>query len=161
MGRRARIVGTLLLATSAPSFAACGVDGLAFREDTRIEIVSPGDRDEVTLPTTIRWTAHDVDGTFAVLVDRPPQPPGETVAWFARDDADCEQLPDCPGAAYLAERGVFTTAERELTLEGLPDRTGDGRRRDRHEVTVILLDDAGRRVGESAWSVELQVERGD
>lgn len=140
---------------------SCSTDGLAFREDTRIDIVDPGDRDKVTLPVMVRWTARDVDGSFAVLVDRTPQPPGEPVTWFARNDDTCDRTPGCPDPTYLADRDVFTTDNTTFTVESLPDTVTGGRRREFHEVTVVLLDGDGRRVGESAWSIEFQVERGD
>ncbi|MGH9185496.1 MAG: hypothetical protein ACRD0U_06755 [Acidimicrobiales bacterium] len=147
------------IALAAVTSSSCGVQGLSFREDNRVDIVAPGDRDEVTLPLTVRWTVEDFDGTFEVLVDRSPQPPGEALAWFARNDDICERTEGCPDKQYLADRDVFTTNTPEFTVDRLPDTVRDGRRREFHEVTVVLLDEGGRRIGESAWSVEFQVDR--
>ncbi len=151
----AALVGALALG----ALAGCGVRGLAFREDTRVDIVEPADREVVALPVTVRWTVRDFGGSFAVVVDGAPQPPGEPLGWFARDDDSCRARVGCPDEEYLANRRVFVTAEPELTVERLPDTEIEGRRREFHEVTVVLLDGEGRRVGESAWSVEFQVER--
>ena len=78
-----RLLAALLLSALAP---ACGVEGLNFVQDDRVTITAPRDRAEVRLPVTIRWKAEDFDGTYAVFVDRAPVPPGETLAWLARDD---------------------------------------------------------------------------
>lgn len=148
---------TLAVLAAVLSIGACGVSGLAFREDTRVEILAPGDRDEVVLPLDVRWSVRDFDGTFAVLVDRPPQPPGQPLGWFARNDDQCQVAPGCPDEAYLAERGIFTTRDTEITIERL-SAPGEGRR-DLHEITIVLLDGDGRRIGESAWSVEFEADR--
>ncbi len=149
----------VFVAVAATALAACGVRGLAFRVDTRVDIVAPNDRGEVTLPFTVRWTVRDFDGTFAVFLDRAPQPPGEPVQWFARDDDACRAREGCPDEQYLADRNVFVTADQAFTVDQLRDTATEGRRRELHEVTIVLLDRDGRRVGESAWSVEFQVER--
>ncbi len=149
----------LVVALAVTALAGCGVRGLAFREDTRVDIVAPADREVVALPVTVRWTVRDFGGTFAAIVDGSPQPPGEPLGWFARNDDSCRASDGCPDEEYLANRRVFVTPEREFTVVRLPDTEIDGRRREFHEVTVVLLDGEGRRVGESAWSVEFQVER--
>lgn len=155
--RRAALVVALALVTGG-----CGVSNLAFRQDDRLSFVLPDDRAEITLPLTVQWEVEDFEigegaGSFAVFVDRAPQPPGETLDWLARDDDSCRGEDGCPDAAWFADRDVFPTTERELTIERLPARTDD--RREMHEVTVILLDEEGRRVGETGWSIEFQVER--
>jgi hypothetical protein len=142
--------------------SGCGVSGLAFQQDDRLTFVSPDDRTEVTLPITVTWDVEDFDvgdgtGSFAVFVDRAPQPPGKTLAWLARDDDACRVDDGCPGVEWFAERNVFPTTENELTIERLPAE--DDGRRELHEVTVVLLDEEGRRVGETAWTLELQVSR--
>ena len=151
-----------LLVAIASLVSGCGVSGLAFRQDDRLTFVTPDDRAEVTLPVTVTWEVDDFDvgdgaGSFAVFVDRAPQPPGKTLAWLARDDDSCRADDGCPGTDWFAERDVFPTTDTELTIERLPAAT-DGRR-ELHEVTVVLLDEQGRRVGETGWTLELQVER--
>jgi hypothetical protein len=154
---------TIALALAALASTGCSFSGLAFATDDRLEITSPEDRAEVTLPLTVRWRAHDLDlgnGTFGIFVDRAPQPPGEPLAWIARDDDTCVASRACPDEQYLAERGVYSTRRTSFTIDILP-RTNplDVRRREFHEFTIVLLDARGVRIGESAWFVEFQVER--
>jgi hypothetical protein len=151
-----RLAAVLLLAL-AP---ACGVEGLNFVQDERVTITAPRDRAEVSLPVTLRWSARDFDGTYAVFVDRAPVPPGQTLAWLARDDELCEQTVGCPNEAWFADRDVYATSSTQLTIDDLPDLT-DGERRDFHEASVVLLDRDGRRVGEAAFTVEFQVAHDD
>lgn len=144
--------------------SGCGVSGLSFRQDDRLSFVSPGDRDEVTLPVTVRWDVEDFEvgdgrGSFAVFVDRAPQPPGRTLAWLARDDDTCRADDGCPGVEWYSQRDIFPTTDTELVIDRLPARTDD--RREFHEVTVVLLDEEGRRVGETGWTLEFQVTRDD
>jgi len=149
-----RLAAVLLVAL----LPACGIHGLNLTQDERVSIVSPKDRSTVDLPLTVRWTAHDFDGTYAVFVDRSPLPPGRTLEWLARNDDVCRQTKGCPDSTWFSERNVLRTAETAVTIDRLPDSTRDNRR-DRHEVTVVLLDRAGRRVGESAFRVEFEVHR--
>ena len=151
-----RLPAALLLLALAP---ACGVDGLNFVQDDRVTITAPRDRAEVRLPVTIRWKAKDFDGTYAVFVDRAPVPPGETLAWLARDDELSDQTPDCPNETWFADRDVYATSSPELTVDDLPDLVDD-ERRDFHEATVILLDEEGRRIGEAAFTVEFELVGG-
>lgn len=162
--RRVLLALAGIVLTLAP---ACGVDGLAFKEDTRVEVVRPGDRDEVRLPLTIDWTVEEFEvgrgqGSFGLVLDQAPPRPGKTLAWLYRGDRSCrgdtgEAL--CETAEFLASRRVYTTTETKFTLDRVPRLSGDDRRRQFHEVTLILLDAAGRRVGEGAWSVQFEVPR--
>lgn len=165
------LLTVLLVAVGGSS--ACVADGLAFRTDTRVEITSPEDRSEVTLPLTVSWTVRDFRivepgdevgegqdaGYFGVFVDRAPQPPGETVGWVARDDPGCRPVDGCPDEEYLAVRGVYETTDTSMTFNQLPQPVGDPATRERHTVTIVLLDTEGRRIGESAFSVDFTVER--
>ena len=141
--------------------SGCAVRGIAFRQDDRLSFVSPGDRDEVTLPVTVSWEVEDFDvpedGSFAVFVDRAPQPPGKTLEWLARNDDTCRPDDGCPGEEWFAQRDIYLTTETEHTIDRLPARTDD--RREMHEITVVLVDRDGRRVGETGWTLDLQVER--
>jgi hypothetical protein len=151
-----RRLAVALLVTVLP---ACGVSGLSFVQDDRLSITAPKDRAEVELPVTVRWEVEDFEGTFAVFVDRAPVPGGQTLEWLARDDEICETTPGCPDEQWFADRHVFHTAETEITLERLPDldRT---EQREMHEITVVLIDERGRRVGESAFGVQFEVDEG-
>ncbi len=165
--RASRVFIFVLVAGFLPG---CGVSDLSFREDTRVEITAPKDRAEVRLPLTVTWTVHDFDvtgktagggkdaGYFGVFVDRAPQPPGQTLEWLVRDDKLCRPEEGCPDAAYLAERNIHSTTETEFTIDRLPDFT-QRELREFHEIIIVLLDTAGRRIGESAFAVEFQVLR--
>jgi hypothetical protein len=141
------------------TLTACVPQGLAFRTDTRVKIVAPKNRSTVSLPVSLSWRVHDFSGTFAVFVDASPVPPGKKVAWVARHDGSCLQVEGCPDAAYLAERGVYTTTGTTLTLEKLPS-ANVVKGRERHRATIILLGASGARQGESAFEVAFEVERG-
>lgn len=133
MKRATPIVGAVTSALLAIS--GC-TEGLAFRVDDRISITSPDEGAEVSLPMTLRWEATDVDSvdSFAVYVDRAPVG---------------------PGAVFRAQDGsAYRTTERELVIERI---NGDG---DSHRATIVLLDEAGRRIGESAFEVSFDVEQG-
>lgn len=149
--------------------AGCGVQGLNFREDTRVRITAPADRTQVGLPVTIEWEvsdfhitgpgerpAHGRDaGYFAVLIDRAPQPPGQPLSWHARDDDSCSTARGCPDEEWYAQRQIFTTTDTTFTVAHMATR-GD-ERRDFHEAVIILLDTDGRRIGESAFAVEFEL----
>lgn len=122
----------------------------------------------VTLPLTVRWTlsegvevGDDIAG-FAVFFDTEPQPPGETTGYLARGDRICSRTPGCPDVAYFAQRGIYTTTDTALMLPDLFPAPGvnlDRGDRDRHDVTVIILDAEGRRVTEAAWSQDFEIVR--
>ena len=94
---------------------------------------------------------------FAVFVDRAPQPPGKSLAWLAHGDKTCRPAEGCPDSTWYAQRNVFTTTDTSFRIERLA-RQQDGRR-EMHEVTVVLLDADGRRIGETGWTLQLQVAR--
>ena len=159
-------------ALAVASLSGCAVQGLAFTIDDRLQIVSPQDREVVRLPVTIKWKIRDFKvtgpdgaqnpeaGYFGVFVDRAPPPPGETFTWVAKDDRSCHPEDGCPSKAYLADRGIFTTDETKFVLKTLPPPTDDqAKRREFHEVTIVLLDGSGRRIGESAFTSEFEVKR--
>lgn len=155
-GTRARFWLLVVLAVSMSSTPACGFRGLSFVVDDRVDILAPKDRSTVSLPLRLRWESRDFDGTYAVFLDRPPQPPGKTPAWLVRNDDSCRADQGCPDADYLAGRGIFTTDATELVIEQVPFRSDE---REFHEAVVVLLDERGRRLGESAFAVQFEVER--
>ena len=166
-----RNTGGLLARTRLPLVAAlaaafmltgCGVHGLNFVKDTRVDIVTPHDRSKVVLPLTVRWRAHDFAGTYAVFVDRSPQPPGHTLDWPFRNDLTCKSAGGkqlCASDGFLAAHGVHTTTDSSFAVVRVPRLTGNERSRQFHEITVVLLDAQGRRRGEGAWSVEFEVPK--
>lgn len=162
---------TLILAATALALtlASCGISGLSFVQDERVDIVRPKDRAEVQVPITIAWTVKDFAvgpgaGSFGVFVDRAPTRSGKTLAWLFRGEDTCkgddgEKL--CATPDFLSQRNVFQTTDTEFTLQLVPKLTGDDRRRQFHEATIILLDEQGRRVGEGAWSIQFEVKDPD
>lgn len=172
LGRRS-VTGLALLALSA-TLSGCLPQGLAFKVDERLTFISPEERSTVGLPVTVDWEMRDFEvtppgtgeprkdaGYFAVFVDTPPMPPGKNVRWLARKDNSCRPTDGCPDAEYLTARGIYTTTETELVLEQLPRTTRADRqeRRERHRVTVVLLDSGGRRIGESAFEITFDIDR--
>lgn len=139
--RRALVVATVLCGTAV---AGCDVDGLAFRNDHRVKIVSPSSNDVVHLPFTIRFRVDKPGGSVAsygVFVDTNPPRAGDRIS----DDAD--------------RTGIYVTTDTAITVTHLlRPTTGPASNRDRHEVTVVLLDRAGHRVGESAAWVDFRVQ---
>lgn len=165
--QRLPALGVLALALV---LTGCAISGLAFRVDDRVTIVEPGDRATVTLPVTVTWTVRDFDvtgpsadvrpdaGMFGVFVDRSPQPPGEPLAWLARDDDSCRPADGCPDDRWFNDRSVFVTSQPTITLATLA-RPVNLRGAERHEVTIVLLDGQGHRIGEAAWHVTFVVDR--
>jgi hypothetical protein len=157
----ARIVVIAALLALLP---ACGTSGLSFVQDERVDIVRPDDRSKVTLPLTVAWTVKDFPvgpgrGSFGVFVDRAPQRVGKSLAWLFRGDSGCRgHAALCGSEAFLAQRNVFRTTRTGFTVEQVNKLSGAQAKRQLHELTVVLLDEHGERVGEGAWSVQFEVE---
>lgn len=152
--RRAVSLG-LALAVLAP---ACAVNGLSFLEDNRVKIRSPKTNETVTLPFTLSWEAEDVDAVFVVFFDRSPMRPNQTLRSLVPERDPCRVEPDCPDTQWLADRNIYVVDGTRLEVEHLPDRRDNNRAKDRHDVTIALLDN-DRRSGESAFTREFIVER--
>lgn len=148
--------------------AACG--SMQYRNDHRVEITSPESRSTVSVPFTVRWTYKDFTvtgpttkrepkaGYFGVFINRSPMPAGKHLSWIAKDDNSCVKTEGCPDEEYLADHQVFTTTEPELVVNTLPS-TDVRTSTERHEITVVLLDGTGHRIGESAWYVAVNYKR--
>jgi hypothetical protein len=159
MGRATAIIA-LSVAAGAVALAGCATQGLDFRTDTRLTIMSPADRSAVSVPFLLEWTLADPgerDRAFAVLVDVSPPRAGAFITDLLpesqQDRSSCDAT--CQAAA-LTSRGITVTTADELDIAVLPRRSGlsDERAR-RHTITVIVLDEQGRRVGEVADSVDV------
>lgn len=148
---------TFLLA----ALSGCAVDGLTFVKDDRVRIQHPGDGDSVTLPFDLTWTVTDFDGSFAVFFDRPPMRPGRDLLSLVDDTDPCRALPGCPTTSWLNERDIYITDGLSTRVERLRDNSRSDHAKDRHLASIVLLDDQGRRVGESVYIVEFFVERED
>ena len=142
--------------------SACGTSGLAFKQDRRVDIVAPHERSKVTLPVDIAWTAKNVTEGFAVLVDQAPPRPGRTLGSIFSGADTCrgkEGRQLCEQSNFLSQRNVFRTTANQFRIEQVPRLQGNDKKRQFHEVTLILVDSNGRRVGESAWSVQIEVPK--
>jgi hypothetical protein len=135
-----------------------GVDGLGLRADRSLSITAPANRSRVTTPLHVEWTdtAPKPGGSYLVLIDRSPMPPGETVQWFAKGDADCATTPTCPDELYLARRGVTVATNTSVDIAIVPPLKGS-RKGTFHELTIVRLDADGRRDGETADTTQFKV----
>jgi hypothetical protein len=174
-GRRGRAgMRGLLAVVAAVSLSGCGLtelDNLNFRVDDRLEITAPEARALVKQPITVSWTMRDFSvqapgsaapsrdaGYFAVFVDRTPIKPGETLDAVASGDRACEVDPKCPDTPYLRDHQVYTTTKTSLRLPTIPN-TAMSDDIERHTITIVLLDTSGRRIGESAWQVDVRTRK--
>lgn len=170
--RRSTSLVTLLLV--AVSMSACvDTSQLAFRTDERLAFLAPEDRALVTLPLTVKWAMEgfaavnpnsreprSAEGYFALFVDRAPMRPRQTVRSII-DDEYCETDPSCPDADYLGRMGVYTTTESQLTVpfvSSIPDNRDETQL---HNLTIVLLDTTGRRIGEYAYHLQFRLRRED
>lgn len=149
----------MALAAAGMVLASCAGEGAAFTKDDRVSIVTPVNRSTVTLPVTVGWKVAPAAGiqSYLVLVDRSPQPPGETVQHFVEDLDECEgpQLETCLAEDYLEQRGIYRTTDPQLVLDVLPARSTASKTGERrHQIVIAPLDAEGRRVGEATWAVQ-------
>ena len=169
-GRAVRLMAMLL----APLLAGCGlsVHNLNLRTDDRLQFLSPPSRALVTNPVTVHWrisgfTAEKPGsgaggpgaGYFAVFVDQAPIRPGQTMRAVASRDEQCLHQAGCPGPDYLAQRQIYVTSSDHVTLGQIPSLAGDKDAVQLHSVVVVLMDDRGHRIGESAWELDLRMRR--
>jgi hypothetical protein len=145
----------VVLAVASVLLSSCAASGLSFRQDDRVSIKAPPDTEGVTLPLQIEWEAKGYDGYFAVFLDGTPMRPNQGLLALVPEDDPCRARPACPDAKWLAERRIFVTKETSLVIATVPERRGT----DRHDLTIVLLDEDGTRNGESAFVREFVVER--
>lgn len=148
----------LLVSIALAGCSQFGVDGLGLRADRSLSIDAPASRSQVSTPLHVEWTdtAPRPGGSYLVLIDRSPMPPGETVRWFAKGDADCATTPTCPDELYLARRGVTVSTGTSVDIAIVPPLTGS-REGTFHELAIIRLDADGRRDGEAAATTQFKV----
>ena len=141
--------------------ASCSVSNHNVFNDHRLQFVEPPSRAHVRVPVTVRWTMRDAAGasSFAIFVDRSPVAPGQTLRAVADRDLSCQRTPGCPDTSYLADRQIYTTAGDSFVLDRVADFTDNREKQQLHEVTVVLLDSSGRRMGESAWYLDFWLPR--
>jgi len=155
----------LAVCVGATVLTACAQHPLV-TTDNRLSMAQPHELQRVRLPVTIAWKARDVRATtdlngpgpfFAVFVDRAPVPAGTGLHTLI--DTDCRHQKGCPDLDWFAQRHIYVTGAKRLTLSSLPttntsSRTGTDHG---HTVTVVLVRQDGVRIDESAASVEFTV----
>lgn len=100
--------------------------------------------------------ASDDRGYFALFVDRAPVRPGQTLLAVA--DKSCRTTPGCFDAQYLANKEVYATRATTFTIQQVQS-IDSYQKIQLHEVTVVLLDTAGHRIGENAWYIDFRLPR--
>lgn len=168
MPLRAKLASAVALVAIVSGCTSCSVHNLSFVQDKRLHIISPAQRSTVTLPVTVRWRMpgfattpprpapsagpRNGPGYFALFVDRAPVPGGRPLSDIAKGDPNCRAIDGCPNADYYAAHDVYLTAAHHYTFANLPqpELAYD---KNKHTITIILVDAAGQRIGESAWSV--------
>lgn len=163
------------------AFVAAAVGGCAdfsqmqFHTDHLVKFTAPESRAKLTLPVTLRWQvsgfhvagpakrlasepASKDAGYFALFVDRAPIKPGQTLAAVAGDDPSCIPSAGCPDRSYLADHQVYWTTDRTFTLREV-DALDTRDNWQLHEVTIVLLDTDGRRIGEHAYYRDFKLKR--
>jgi hypothetical protein len=156
--------------------SSCTFTGLAFEQDERLDLQSPPDRAKIHTPYTFRWSMDNFRvaasgsevpsrraGYFTLFFDRAPVRPNTALDTLATNDILCRRAPNCPNDAWFNQRHIFRTTDTSLRIEGLPDTRPKERPEapDRHELTIVLVDTADVRIGESAWKVDFFVDRGE
>lgn len=149
MRMRRAVVLALCLA-----LGGCSLEGLAFRDDARLRILNLPDRSTIEVPYELRF---EFDGNlspggvaaYAILVDWTPPPPGRTLESLLDDDPQCQGQQGCPDG-YLERNRIVTTTDTSYLMDNVPVGTDRQERRGYHEVTIVLVDADGRRVGETA-----------
>ena len=170
---RGLLAGVLAVLLSG-LLSGCGLtqlENLNFRVDDRLEITGPEARALVKQPVTVTWTMRDFTiqapgsapasrdaGYFAVFVDQTPIKPGESLEEVASGDRPCELDPKCPDISYLREQLVFPTTKTSLRIPQIPNGYGKDDI-ERHTITIVLIDTSGRRIGESAWQVDIRTRK--
>lgn len=170
---RSRAVA-LPLVVSALLLGGCGnLSQLQFHTDHDVTFVAPAARAKVSVPVTVRWEVSGFRvagpdsgeppsknaGYFALFVDRAPIKPGQTLAAVAGDDPSCVASAGCPDKQYLADRQVYWTTNLSYTLRQVPSLSDNRDNWQLHEVTIILLDTSGHRIGEHAYFRDFQLKR--
>jgi hypothetical protein len=138
------------------ALGACASPG-SLRADRRVRITSPAPMAPVTVPFTVKWDADPgVGNRFAVFVDRAPLARGADIAGLA--DPTCRSHPPCPDDAYFRRQGVYVVTADEATIATLPAASGLAAQAPHpvRTLSVVALDDSGRRTSDTAWEVEIR-----
>lgn len=138
------------------ALVGCGGAPRAFTVDDHVRVTAPAPLAVVSTPFTVRWTSTADAERYAVFVDQDPVAPGHSLRDLA--DAQCKHVRGCPDAGYLANRGVFVTARRQVEIPLLPilEGTGARARHPGHRITLVTVDRSWRRTSDASWRVEVR-----
>jgi hypothetical protein len=142
---------------SALALGACASPS-SLRADSRLRITAPAPLAVVASPFTVRWDADaSLGNRFAVFVDQVPLAKGANLSSMA--DNPCRPGAQCPDDLTLRRKGVFVVSADEATIAGLPSPVGMSAQAAHpvRRLTVVAIDDSGRRVDDGAWEVEVRV----
>jgi hypothetical protein len=173
---RHHVVAVLLTSLALATTGCTKFSDLQFQIDHYVKFTAPEARSKTTLPLTLQWQVdgfrvappNDEEhyeppsknaGYFALFVDRAPIKPGQTLAAVAGDDTSCVPSAGCPDREYLRDRQVYVTTDLRYTLRQvftIEDNNDDWQL---HDVTIILLDTDGHRIGEHAYYREFKLKR--
>jgi hypothetical protein len=148
-------------AVAASLGTGCGTP-LAFRQDNALRIVSPRSLQTVTAPAHVQWVTSSPLGSgtrFAVFIDSPPLPPGRSLRSLVRRDDPCLRQAVCPDANWFELHGIRVTTATEVDIDRFPILGGVVGKTEPviHEVIVVPIDAAGRRIGACTYSVAVRV----
>lgn len=135
--------------------AACAGSPGSLRADQRVSILEPRPGSTVTEPVTIRWSSTFEPGVpsgrwFVVFLDVATIPPGQSVLTAATEP--CDSVPACIEAGSLAGPNIFLTDAHGVSVGPLPGGAGP-----EHRLTIVLVDEQGRRDGDVAWNASFRV----
>jgi len=141
--------------------SGCTLSGLSFRKDGRLTIENLADRSEITIPYLLEFSfAGTLSPTgasaFGVLIDWTPPPPGKTLASLLDNDPACSDPLGCP-EGYLERNRITVTTETSIMIDNVPVGTDRQESRGYHEITIVLVDAEGRRVGETSAFARFRV----
>jgi hypothetical protein len=167
-----RLGAAAALATTLLTGGCANWSDLQFKQDHRLQFTSPDNYEQVKAPVEVAWKIDDFKvlpagsgepptddaGYFAVFVDQAPIKPGRTLEDVAGRDEACKRDPRCPDKRYLEAKAVYVTHQPKLDLELIPQLASKEKIQN-HQLTVILLDSTGHRIGEYAWYLEFKAEK--
>jgi hypothetical protein len=158
------LIAAVVLLTGCSALA-----DLQFRQDDRLRIVLPQNLSTVRLPITVSWEMtgftpassgppSSSHGRFAVFLDRYPMPPGKSLRSLVDSDPGCRGTDACLQPTHLgAVFGIHVTTETSVTIDRLPSKQQPGTGDSGHYATIVLLDTADNRIGESVWYVSFRI----
>ncbi|MEU1518406.1 hypothetical protein ABZ490_40755 [Streptomyces sp. NPDC005811] len=160
--RKATVILGSALATTLLGVSGCAdIHDIRYTLDHRITITAPRNLATVTMPTVMRWRLNDPsvlkDGRkFAVVVDRDVMPPGHPLKDLLTDPC-AGDFPQCPDPEVLADGyHTYLTTRSRVTIPSVVSQQGAAEG-DSHTAMIILIDAAGKRVGDAYWRISFRV----